>query len=287
MTVISDLSQFSFVDIADRAPRASSTVVSIRAGGTRSPVFCIHSIDGRAGRYAALAAHIDGDRPVYGVETSASVPRASSVSALAERYADDILAVRGNGPINLLGVSFGGLLAHAVAVALQLGGLAVNSLALLGSRRAGGRAPRRHRRGRRSKPSRGARRPRHRSSRAGEAAFPRCLPRQSARRLDRGVRRRRGVARLRQRDGFEVRGPRRIGFRARRAVGEPAPVAPLTRGRFADTRSGTGRRDRVGREPRGSHRSGRRFRRNLRRPARAACPSAGAHRRCARSLPPR
>ena len=133
MTVISDLSQFSFVDIADRAPRASSTVVSIRAGGTRSPVFCIHSIDGRAGRYAALAAHIDGDRPVYGVETSASVPRASSVSALAERYADDILAVRGNGPINLLGVSFGGLLAHAVAVALQLGGLAVNSLALLGS----------------------------------------------------------------------------------------------------------------------------------------------------------
>ncbi|MGB2951546.1 MAG: thioesterase domain-containing protein [Rhodococcus sp. (in: high G+C Gram-positive bacteria)] len=133
MTVISDLSQFSFVDIADRAPRASSTVLSIRAGGTRSPVFCIHSIDGRAGRYAALAAHIDGDRPVYGVETSASVPRASSVSALAERYADDILAVRGNGPINLLGVSFGGLLAHAVAVALQLRGLAVNSLALLGS----------------------------------------------------------------------------------------------------------------------------------------------------------
>ena len=133
MTVISDLSQFSFVDIADREPRASSTGVSIRAGGTRSPVFCIHSIDGRAGRYAALAAHIDGDRPVYGVETSASVPRASSVSALAERYADDILAVRGNGPINLLGVSFGGLLAHAVAVALQLGGLAVNSLALLGS----------------------------------------------------------------------------------------------------------------------------------------------------------
>jgi len=133
MTVISDLSQFSFVDIADRAPRASSTVVSIRAGGTRSPVFCIHSIDGRAGRYAALAAHIDGDRPVYGVETSASVPRASSVSALAERYADDILAVRGNGPINLLGVSFGGLLAHAVAVALQLRGIAVSSLALLGS----------------------------------------------------------------------------------------------------------------------------------------------------------
>ena len=133
MTVISDLSQFSFVDIADRAPRASSTVLSIRAGGTRSPVFCIHSIDGRAGRYAALAAHIDGDRPVYGVETSASVPRASSVSALAERYADDILAVRGNGPINLLGVSFGGLLAHAVAVALQLRGIAVSSLALLGS----------------------------------------------------------------------------------------------------------------------------------------------------------
>ena len=133
MTVIGDLSQFSFVDIADRAPRASSTVLSIRAGGTRSPVFCIHSIDGRAGRYAALAAHIDGDRPVCGVETSASVPRASSVSALAERYADDILAVRGNGPINLLGVSFGGLLAHAVAVALQLRGIAVSSLALLGS----------------------------------------------------------------------------------------------------------------------------------------------------------
>ncbi len=135
MTVINDLTHRSFTNVADRRTSDYSvpTILPIRATGTQAPVFCIHPIDGLASCYAALAAHIDDDHPIYGVQAPMTGERSVSLTALAAHYADDILAVHRGGPIHLLGLSLGGLLAHAVAVELQGRGVAVESLTLLGS----------------------------------------------------------------------------------------------------------------------------------------------------------
>lgn len=135
MTVINDYSQRSFTDVAERRTSDYSvpTILRIRATGTQAPIFCIHPIDGLASCYAALAAHIDEDHPLYGVEAPMTGDRSVSLTALAARYADGILAVHRGGPIHLLGLSLGGLLAHAVAVELQGRGVTVQSLTLLGS----------------------------------------------------------------------------------------------------------------------------------------------------------
>ncbi|MDJ0359946.1 thioesterase domain-containing protein [Rhodococcus sp. H29-C3] len=135
MTVVNDLSHPSITGIVDRSsttyPRP--TILPIRVAGTRAPVFCIHPIDGLASCYASLAAHLDEEQPIYGVQAPTPGENWKSLTALAAYYADKILAANSVRPIHLLGLSFGGLLAHAVAVVMQGHGVAVDSLTLLGS----------------------------------------------------------------------------------------------------------------------------------------------------------
>ncbi|MDJ0393591.1 thioesterase domain-containing protein [Rhodococcus sp. G-MC3] len=136
MTVINDYSHLTYDDVADRKTTEYSTepiqaILPIRPTGTEAPVFCIHPIDGLASCYTALAAHIGAEHPVYGLQTPGDRP--VSLTALATHYADEILAIRSSGPLHLLGLSFGGLLAHAVAVVLQGRGVAVRSLTILDS----------------------------------------------------------------------------------------------------------------------------------------------------------
>nr|WP_296776987.1 thioesterase domain-containing protein [Rhodococcus sp. (in: high G+C Gram-positive bacteria)] len=135
MTVINDYSHLTFSDLADREATEYSTpiqsIVTIRHQGTQAPVFCIHPIDGLTSCYSALAAHIGDNHPIYGVQSSGD--QAVSLTALAALYADEILAVRSTGPVHLLGLAFGGQLAHAVAVELQGRGVSVKSLTVLDS----------------------------------------------------------------------------------------------------------------------------------------------------------
>lgn len=138
MTVINDYSHLTFSDLADRTATEYSpqtepiqSIVTIRSAGTQAPVFCIHPIDGLASCYTALTAHIGEQHPVYGVQASGD--HATSLTALATHYADEILAVRSSGPLHLLGLAFGGQLAHAVAVELQTRGVSVQTLTVLDS----------------------------------------------------------------------------------------------------------------------------------------------------------
>lgn len=133
MTVVNDYSKLAFTDFVDQTVTtyAAPAIVPIKTTGTKSPVFCIHPIEGLTSCYANLVEHFDEDRPVYGVQAVSGRP--SSLTALAARYADEILAVRPAGPIHLLGLSFGGVLAHAVAVVLQGRGVTMDGLTLLGS----------------------------------------------------------------------------------------------------------------------------------------------------------
>ncbi|GAB08435.1 putative non-ribosomal peptide synthetase [Gordonia araii NBRC 100433] len=119
---------------------ANDVLITLRADGSRPPIFCIHPAGGLAWFYGGFAPYIE-DRPIYGLQDPHVVldePEASSVEELAARYAREIRAVAPHGPYHLLGWSIGGYLAHAVAVELQRAGESVAYLGLMDSIALGG-----------------------------------------------------------------------------------------------------------------------------------------------------
>jgi thioesterase domain-containing protein len=81
--------------------------------------------------YQILGSHLDS--PIIGIQQTQRddqiAPR--SIREMAANYADTIQATHPTGPYRLLGWSFGGVLAHAVAVELQRRGGVVARLVLL------------------------------------------------------------------------------------------------------------------------------------------------------------
>ncbi|WP_282783300.1 non-ribosomal peptide synthetase [Nocardia sp. CC201C] len=115
---------------------AFSVLLPLRPSGTGAPLFCIHPAGGIAWSFAGLTAHLDADRPIYGLQSptlSTAAPLPDSIDAWAAEYAREIRAVQPEGPYHLLGWSLGGVLAHAVAVLLQDQGQSVATLAMLDS----------------------------------------------------------------------------------------------------------------------------------------------------------
>ncbi|MBQ1076207.1 amino acid adenylation domain-containing protein [Micromonospora sp. C31] len=113
---------------------ATGVLLPLRTTGTRPPLFCVHPGAGMSWSYAGLTQHLGPDQPVYGLQTRAlSTPgyRAGGVGELAEDYLAEIRRVQPHGPYRLLGWSFGGVVAHAMATRLQAAGEEVELLALM------------------------------------------------------------------------------------------------------------------------------------------------------------
>jgi nonribosomal peptide synthetase DhbF len=111
-------------------------LLPIRPSGTKLPLFCIHDAGGFSWPYSKLIRHIPADHPIYGLQARNLTQRAlrpRSIDEMAEDYVGLIRRVQPHGPYNLLGWSFGGLVAHAVATRLQSDGEEVALLALLDS----------------------------------------------------------------------------------------------------------------------------------------------------------
>jgi nonribosomal peptide synthetase DhbF len=113
-------------------------LLPIRRHGHRSPLFCIHHAGGFSWPYARLIPHIPADRPIYGLQAhglldqqAAALP--DSLEDVAADYLRRIREIQPVGPYNLLGWSFGGLVAHAIATQLQAMDEQVATLALLDS----------------------------------------------------------------------------------------------------------------------------------------------------------
>ncbi|MEV6098142.1 non-ribosomal peptide synthase/polyketide synthase [Nocardia sp. NPDC051981] len=115
--------------------RAFDVLLPLR-DGTGAPLFCIHPIGGVAWSFAGLTAHLEGDRPIYGLQSptlASAVPLPDSIEEWADRYVEEIRRVQPEGPYHLLGWSLGGVIAHAMAVRLQDDGQRVATLAMLDS----------------------------------------------------------------------------------------------------------------------------------------------------------
>nr|WP_246351321.1 non-ribosomal peptide synthetase [Nocardia barduliensis] len=131
--------------VADLARRAGGGVVTeaafdmllpLRPAGSAAPLFCVHPVSGISWSYAGLAAYLDPERPLYGLQTpvlAADAAMPDSIEEWAARYVELIRSVQPKGPYHLLGWSFGGVLAHEIAVRLQRDGERVALLAVMDS----------------------------------------------------------------------------------------------------------------------------------------------------------
>jgi amino acid adenylation domain-containing protein len=99
--------------------------------GAGAPLFCIHPSGGLARPYSNLASYLDC--PLIGIQQVSQERRAMPVSIreMARNYADSIQALHSDGQYNLLGWSFGGVVAHAIAVELQRRECTVSRLIVL------------------------------------------------------------------------------------------------------------------------------------------------------------
>jgi thioesterase domain-containing protein/acyl carrier protein len=98
--------------------------------GTGVPLFCIHPAGGLSWPYHALGNYLDC--PIIGIQQTPQNGEAepASIRDMAKTYADRIQGVYPTGPYNLLGWSFGGAVAHELAIELQRRGYVIARLVL-------------------------------------------------------------------------------------------------------------------------------------------------------------
>jgi thioesterase domain-containing protein len=108
--------------------------VEVLKEGTGVPLFCIHPAAGVSWPYQALGNYLDC--PIIGIQRVLQGEEAEprSIRDMAKDYADRIQGVYPTGPYNLLGWSFGGVVAHELAIELQRRGCAIACLILLDAR---------------------------------------------------------------------------------------------------------------------------------------------------------
>jgi amino acid adenylation domain-containing protein len=112
----------------------SAVILPIRSGGDQPGLFCVHPALGLAWCYLPLVAAIPAGYPLHGVQArglDGSEPLATSVAEMAADYAAQIRTVQPTGPYHLLGWSFGGIVAHEIAVQLQTAGQRVGCVIIL------------------------------------------------------------------------------------------------------------------------------------------------------------
>lgn len=127
--------------VAELLVKAGSTgrvdrLLPIRARGDRRPVFAVHPALGLSWCYAGLVGYLPVDVPMYGIQargidTFDALP--ATIDEMTLDYVAAIREVQARGPYQLMGWSFGGNVAHAIAVHLQEGGDQVQALVLLDS----------------------------------------------------------------------------------------------------------------------------------------------------------
>jgi thioesterase domain-containing protein/aryl carrier-like protein len=110
------------------------TLLPIRVHGDKPPLFCLHPVGGLSWCYMPLARYVPADYPLYGLQArglDGTSPLPASVRQMAADYIEQIRTVQQSGPYHLLGWSFGGVLAHEIAIQLQAQGEQVPVLVVM------------------------------------------------------------------------------------------------------------------------------------------------------------
>ncbi|WP_085679522.1 MULTISPECIES: non-ribosomal peptide synthetase [unclassified Pseudomonas] len=116
---------------------AHQPLVAIQTGQPgHAPVFCVPGAGDSVTSFIGLAEALGPDWPLYGLQArgldGSRVPH-STVEAAADCHLQAIEALYPQGPLNLVGHSFGGWVAHALAARFEAKGRQVRSLTLIDS----------------------------------------------------------------------------------------------------------------------------------------------------------
>ncbi|MEU5535590.1 beta-ketoacyl synthase N-terminal-like domain-containing protein [Streptomyces sp. NPDC020362] len=121
-------------DLRGSSPEAVRPLLPLRREGGQTPLFCVHPAAGVSWRYTGLLPHLGPDQPVFGIQAlglDGTCPPAPDAKSMVASYVDLVREAQPEGPYRLLGWSYGGCVAHAMACALQEQGERVELLAML------------------------------------------------------------------------------------------------------------------------------------------------------------
>lgn len=103
---------------APSIPNIFTSLIQIRSGGKKNPLYCFHGVGGNVLNYVALAGGVDKERPFYALQSRGADGKVSflnSIEEMAAHYIREIKLVQPTGPYLLAGGSMGGTLAFEVA----------------------------------------------------------------------------------------------------------------------------------------------------------------------------
>ncbi|MEX2212842.1 MAG: amino acid adenylation domain-containing protein [Phycisphaeraceae bacterium] len=111
-----------------------NSLVTLRPGGSRVPVFFVHGIGGEVMCFRELVKALGDDQPVYGLQARGihrdDLPH-RTIKEMATHYVERIRDVLPDGPFMLAGYSSGGTIAFEMAQQLTASGVRVPWLAIL------------------------------------------------------------------------------------------------------------------------------------------------------------
>jgi amino acid adenylation domain-containing protein len=109
------------------------SLIQIKPGGSKPPLYIIHGSGLTVLIFHALAMGLDADQPVYGLQArglNGLDEPFDNMEEIASYYVGEILEQNPSGPFNLAGYSFGGIVAFEMAKQLKASGREVNMLAI-------------------------------------------------------------------------------------------------------------------------------------------------------------
>lgn len=110
------------------------SVVLLKPGDNKTPLFMVHDVDGDVVLYLDLAHHLHPERPVYGLRPygKEGFPILHTrMDEMVNHYIERIRSVQPNGPYLLSGLCNGGVIAYEVGQKLQEQGHQVGMIGLL------------------------------------------------------------------------------------------------------------------------------------------------------------
>jgi amino acid adenylation domain-containing protein len=114
--------------------RGEDLVLPLRSRGERPPLFCLPPATGLGWCYGRLLTRVSPDHPVYALQAPGLAQRdqpIDTMDGLIDHYVRLIRKIQPESPYHLLGWSFGGVLAHAIAVRMQRADERIALLAVL------------------------------------------------------------------------------------------------------------------------------------------------------------
>lgn len=116
----------------EEKPPPYSAVIAIQPNGQRAPLILIPGMGNALTSYEDLLRRLRPDQPIYGLQLPPDDSReVRTLEAIATHYLKEIRGVQPRGPYNLLGHSFGGVLAFEIAQQLHAQRESVGFLGML------------------------------------------------------------------------------------------------------------------------------------------------------------